>query len=393
MKNNLRVAFLGGIALSDNPIYGGVQAATKYLIQSLSRFDDIEIHLLAFPSHTNTGSDYYSQNGVFLHLMARYPRFERLRMYRNYQDELRKVLKEINPSLLHVQEAGADAFAGLKSGYPTIVTAHGIRKEDAKFSSCWSQYFRQKFDSGVIEQQVMSHVSYLIANSIYLTNYFNHLFRSDIQIRYIHNAIDDSFFQLSDKSLNPIILYAGRVIPQKKVLDLIHAFSQISIQVPFAKLHIAGNYSSEPAYLNTIKKDMIQLGLVDKVILLGELDQKNLLEEYSICSLLVLPSAQENVPMVIAQAMAAGKPVVASRVGGVEEMLGKNGERGILFEVGDINGLAYSIIKLLKDEALRRNIGDRGRQFAGEFYHQDCVARQTIDMYRFVAERESKNFE
>ena len=64
--------------------------------------------------------------------------------------------------------------------------------------------------------------------------------------------------------------------------------------------------------------------------------QDKILQEYAGCSLLALPSAQENAPLVIAQAMAAGKPVVATRVGGVAEMVGEECERGLLIPVGDV---------------------------------------------------------
>ncbi len=105
---------------------------------------------------------------------------------------------------------------------------------------------------------------------------------------------------------------------------------------------------------------------------------------------MALPSAQENVPMVIAQAMAAGKPVVATRVGGVAEMVGQEGERGLLVDVGDIDGLAAAITHLLQSPAQCALLGQAGRSFALENYHLDRVAQRTFDVYQYIAATESR---
>ena len=88
--------------------------------------------------------------------------------------------------------------------------------------------------------------------------------------------------------------------------------------------------------------------------------------------------------MVIAQAMAAGKPVVATPVGGVAEMV-SDGETGFLVDVGDVNALANALLRLLRDPSLRVRIGQSGRNFAIENYHADTVARRTYAVYQKVA--------
>ena len=75
------------------------------------------------------------------------------------------------------------------------------------------------------------------------------------------------------------------------------------------------------------------------------LDEKAIMREFSDCSVLALPSVQETAPMVIAQAMAAAKPVVATFVGGIAEMV-RDGETGILVRKGDTNSLSDSLLKV-----------------------------------------------
>jgi glycosyltransferase involved in cell wall biosynthesis len=94
--------------------------------------------------------------------------------------------------------------------------------------------------------------------------------------------------------------------------------------------------------------------------------------------------------MVIAQAMAAGKPVVATRVGGVEDMVGEDSCRGLLVNVGDVNGLAAAITRLLQDPVMQAEIGRNARLFAQENYDIERVARRTADVYHRIAAKEQK---
>jgi len=88
--------------------------------------------------------------------------------------------------------------------------------------------------------------------------------------------------------------------------------------------------------------------------------------------------------MVIAQAMAAGKPVVTTPVGGIPDMV-RDGETGLLVGVGDKDGLAEALLRLLRDPTLRTRMGKLGREFAIENYRVDHVARRTYEVYQQVA--------
>ncbi len=87
--------------------------------------------------------------------------------------------------------------------------------------------------------------------------------------------------------------------------------------------------------------------------------------------------------MVIAQAMAAGKPVIATPVGGVTEMV-RDGETGFLVPVGDVTRLADALERVLGDPRLRMRMGSQARQFAEENYRAANVARKTREVYSAV---------
>ena len=328
--NNIRVVLLGGYSPDIARIHGGVQGATAYLVNGLARIEDLELHILAVRPADWTGPNVFDQHGMSVHLLPPYPRFERLRRYHIYQSIVDRTLIHIQPAVVHAQEAAADAYVATRSVFPAVVTVHGIRAEDVKYVRSLRRRLRFYFDSALIERSVMRRVKYLIAISHYVTDYFAPLLRPDIHLEYIPNGVDESFFKLGDHSAKPVILFAGRVIPRKRVLDLVQAFSQISRQFPQAELRIAGELTSEPTYVADVRRFILQAGLGERTHLLGELCQEDLLGEYRTCTLVVLPSSQETTPVVLAQAMAAKKPVVATPVGGVAEMLGSSGERGTL---------------------------------------------------------------
>jgi glycosyltransferase involved in cell wall biosynthesis len=206
-------------------------------------------------------------------------------------------------------------------------------------------------------------------------------------VYYVPNAIDESFFDLESTSDGQTILFAGRVMPRKRVMELVQAFAKVIQQAPSARLRIAGECCSEGHYVEGIRGFIQEAKLEDCVHLLGALSEEAILREFAGCDVLALPSIQETTPMVIAQAMAAGKPVVATSVGGVAEMV-SDGETGFLVDVGDVNALADALLRLLRDPSLRVRIGQSGHSFAIENYHADTVARRTYAVYQKVGTTE-----
>ena len=280
------------------------------------------------------------------------------------------------------------AYVALRSGYPTVITAHGIRQEDKRYVGSFGQQIRAHYDSFVVEKNVMRNARHVIAISRYLADYFQSQFRPDVRLYFVPNAVDSAFFELPNADNGPTLLFAGRVTPLKRVSDLVAAFARIAPEVPSLQLRIAGECESEKAYVVSIQRSIERENLTDRIHLLGALPQARILDEFSRCSALVLPSAQENLPMVIAQAMATGKPVVATRVGGIPEMV-QDQRTGILVNVGDIDGLASALLTLLNDLTLRRQMGHLGRKAAQNQYHVDRVSQLTYNVYSQVASQGS----
>jgi glycosyltransferase involved in cell wall biosynthesis len=156
------------------------------------------------------------------------------------------------------------------------------------------------------------------------------------------------------------ILFVGRVYPNQKGLEtLIRAVSQIARSVNW-RLDIVGeDWSGAAGVLELARK----LGIHDRVQVLGELSRANLVEAYQTADLFVLPSLFEPFGIVLLEAMASGLPIVASRVGGIPEVV-EEGKTGLLVEPGNPEELRKALETLLSDTNLRNRMGQAGRERA-----------------------------
>src|SRR5262249_8887118 len=156
------------------------------------------------------------------------------------------------------------------------------------------------------------------------------------------------FFSADDETEPGRLLYSGWVIRLKRLLDLLQALDKVRNRFPNTTLRVAGG-TPDAEYLRLVKEWITTHDLERNVALLGPRSQAELVEEYKKCALLVLPSGQENSPMVIGEAMAVGKPVVATRVGGVPYLI-DDGQTGFVVDVGDVDTLADRILTILSDD-------------------------------------------
>jgi glycosyltransferase involved in cell wall biosynthesis len=111
--------------------------------------------------------------------------------------------------------------------------------------------------------------------------------------------------------------------------------------------------------------------------------QARIVDYLSVADVLLLPSEQESFGLAALEAMACEVPVIASRVGGVPEVV-TDGETGCLAEVGDVEKMADDAARLLSDDAARRAMGRRARESALSRYGTDLVIPQYLNFYERV---------
>jgi glycosyltransferase involved in cell wall biosynthesis len=123
------------------------------------------------------------------------------------------------------------------------------------------------------------------------------------------------------------------------------------------------------------------LGIAAQCVFVGK--QPRIVDYLSAADVLLLPSEQESFGLAALEAMACEVPVVASRVGGVPEVV-TDGETGCLSEVGDVGKMATDAARLLADEELRREMGRRARASAVARYSTDLIIPRYIEFYERI---------
>lgn len=210
------------------------------------------------------------------------------------------------------------------------------------------------------------------------------------RIRAIPNFIDEELFHPpapgekdSLKSSlgyegKTLVLYTGRLAPVKGLDGLLEAWSRISPGFPDARLLLLG----EGPLRASLEKAAARLGIGGTVHLGGRVDD---VQEFLRASdLFVLSSLVEGLPNSLLEAMATGVPVVATRVGGVPDVV-EDGNNGILVGAGDPAGLGDGIARLLADRPLRERMGDAGLRRIRERYGLDAVAAEYVRLYAELA--------
>jgi glycosyltransferase involved in cell wall biosynthesis len=137
-------------------------------------------------------------------------------------------------------------------------------------------------------------------------------------------------------------------------------------------------------------KRVESLGLTDSVLFTGF--QKDVPEIIATFDVAVLPSFFEGMGRVLLEAMAMEKPVVASSVGGIPDLV-EHGTNGLLVAPGDVNGLAEALMKTLKDKCLAENMGKAGRKMISEKFSADHMAGAIEKLYRDLLTMKGIQFE
>jgi glycosyltransferase involved in cell wall biosynthesis len=203
------------------------------------------------------------------------------------------------------------------------------------------------------------------------------------KIRTIANGIDVGPFERArplpvfDFDGNKVVGMVARLDLQKGFEFLLRAARKLCGPFPGLKVVIAGDGPDRKAI-----EDMVQrYGLQSSVILAGQ--HSDMPGIYAAMNIFVLPSLNEGLPMTILEAMAASRPVIATRVGAVPRVI-KDGETGLLVDPGDADGLRDAISSLLTDSDLCHRLGAAGHDWVSRNYTSEAMALKYRQMYEEV---------
>ena len=201
----------------------------------------------------------------------------------------------------------------------------------------------------------------------------------------IHSGVDiDQFMKVkrngrekkASLGLNveaPVVGTVGWLLPIKGPMYLLKAMTAIWHTHPDIQLVYVGKGDLE----EEVKAEVHRTGVTDKVKFLGWRD--DIPEIMQFLDIFVLPSLNEGMGRVLVEAMASGKPIVASNVGGIPDLV-KHGHNGFLVAPGDVDGLSLAIKKLIEDGQLRLEMGAKGRAMARNYGVEEMI-KKIDDLY------------
>jgi L-malate glycosyltransferase len=165
--------------------------------------------------------------------------------------------------------------------------------------------------------------------------------------------------------------------PQKALDLLVSAAGHLRPEFPDLRVLIAGDGAERAQLEQQIRAE----GLEETVLLLGtRTDVPDVIAAFDVA---VCCSNYEGTPLSVMEYMGTGKPVVATRVGGVPELI-EDGVHGLLCEVGDVTGLAAAVAELLRDPKRRARMGERGRERQGQEFDLDTAVRRVEELYELL---------
>lgn len=288
---------------------------------------------------------------------------------------VRRLLRELQPDLVHGQGTERDcALCAVFSGFPNLITIHGNMRRLARLAGArpWSfagltailESLAIRLTGGVV--CISSHTRDAVAGLATRTFL-------------IPNAVSEEFFdpRPPQAPAQPVILLVGDILPLKNQLAFLQAIAPLHREFQFS-VKLLGKCDPTLEYA----AQLIEFaGHHPWCKLAGFVSRADLRAEMHHATVLALPSLEENLPMVILEAMATGLPVAASKVGGIADLI-RHGETGMLFEPQSPQSIRNSVLDLLAHPAERLRLASNARLDALNRFQPTIIGRSHLDAYR-----------
>jgi glycosyltransferase involved in cell wall biosynthesis len=354
------------------PYFG---TAPEALLQGFAQIGEPEVHVISCTRVAMKSPEKLASN-IYFH-SVRVPKIGWMRtLFAGCIWAVRKKLKQIQPDIVHGQ--GTEEYCSISavlSGFPSVMTIHGNMRlieqvnKPKPFSYHWLE---ARLEGWTVPRS---------GGVVCITNYTREAVTGMARHTWVvPNAADSSFFELNPRpptETMPIILCVGFVCTRKNQNAFIRALDPLAEKLKF-KLMFLGHASPGRTY------DDEFLSLVGQrpwCAHCGFADREKLKEYFQKASVIVLPSLEDNCPMVVLEGMAAGVPVVAAKVGGVPDLI-EEAKTGIFCNPNDPESMRASVANVLNNIPGAHEIAARAKVRAWERFHPKVVAERHVEIYR-----------
>lgn len=370
--DKVRVAVVTNFPRDPDDPCGGVQSVSVHLVRALSNLAGLDLHVVTDDVGCST-----TKESVWGKMrIHRLPR-QRGPMLTNAigpgRRQMAAYLKKLAPDVIHAHDTYGLMVKGLPM--PRVFTIHGqiyrdTRVSGGRFPRLRSWLWKRIELSGWADQP------HVISISPYVREQLAGIVTGTIHD--IDNPIGENCFSLRRREEPGRVFCAAAINPRKNTLMLVRSFAELLKAGVKAKLRLSG--AGDKDYLECVSNYIRQNGLGENIQLLGRVSYETVQEEMSRAAVFILVSLEENSPMAIEEAMAAGVPVVTSNRCGMPYMV-RDGESGFLVDPNNPDDIARRLRQLLENDELRRSMGAKGREIALDRFHPAKVAARTREVY------------
>ncbi len=369
------------IGITVYPTYGGSGIVGSELGKELAeRGHTVHFISSSLPTRLTQLSEHVRFHEVE---MMSYPLFEHQPYTLALATKMATVAESENLDLLHVHYAIPHSISAIlareslkpKRYLPVITTLHGTDITLVGADRSYLPITRY----GIVQSDGVTSISH------YLKEATKEIFQFDditvipnfvCQSEYARHPVDELRASLTPND-EPLMVHVSNFRPVKRPVDCVEILDRVLKKGIKTRLVMVGDGSER----TNAEHRAHCLGIHDKCVFVGK--QPKIVDYLSASDILLLPSEQESFGLAALEAMACEVPVVASRVGGVPEVV-TDGETGFLSEVGDVDKMAEDAARLLADVELRHKMGKRARESAVSRYRTDIVIPQYISYYERV---------
>jgi polysaccharide biosynthesis protein PelF len=298
--------------------------------------------------------------------------------------------------LVHAVSNGLPVLVALNArwthGTPFVLTEHGIYLRERYLSYTGSPYSPAVKALLLRFYRMLSNTGYMEADLITPGSDYNRRWEllggaHPERIQRVYNGVDTAEFPTGLEPTTPTISWLGRIDPIKDVDTLIRAFAYVHDQLPESKLRVfGGTPKGGEGYHKHCQNLIKDLNLTDSAILEGRVDVT--VDAYHAGHVVALTSISEGFPYTAIEAMAAGRPLVATDVGGVREAIG---ETGFVVPPRDPEAVARASLKLLTDHPLRQKMGAAARDRVFNSFTLENFLGIYRTLYREVADKTNQS--
>lgn len=295
------------------------------------------------------------------------------------------VVREVQPDIIHANNlvfftTFQSVMLAKRLSIPSVVQVHGVSASRGFFLNEVQRLYLRSFGRSIFRGA--SKVLCLTeGDSREIQGYGC----SSNKIVIIPNGVDSEEFKPSCESEEEgLVLWIGRFVPEKGLLNLLEALKLMSSQGIMTK-NVRVMLIGEGPMVPEVRKFVGKLGLEDYVQLRGSIRHSDVPVHMNKASIFVLPSLKEGMPFVLLEAMACGKAVVCSDISGINDVV-VNNDNGILVPAKNPRALSDAISSLLNDSELRRKLGVNARRSIVERHDWNIVVNEVEKVYSQVIE-------